>query len=256
MILLIDIGNTNTVIGLHDGNELAGQWRIETALGRTADEYAVILSTLFGLKGLNQHAPEDAIVSSVVPELNEVYRILCRNLTGRDPLFVGPGVKTGMPILLDNPREVGADRIVNAVAAYAEYGGPLVVVDFGTATTFDVVSARGEYLGGAICPGPAMSAQALASRASKLFKVEIEKVEQVIGKSTSACIQAGIYFGYLGQIDGILSRIARELETEPQVIATGGLAGLFAQESPRIGRIDQQLTLKGLKRIYDRNQER
>lgn len=255
MILLIDIGNTNTVLGLARNQTIVWSWRIETAKNRTEDEYGVILQGLFDQAGVDPSSIEGAVVSSVVPGLNKPYRKVCRRITGEEPLFVGPGIRTGMPILLDNPREVGADRIVNAVAAYTQYGGPVLVLDFGTAATFDVVSEEGAYLGGAICPGPAMSINALARKASQLYRVEVDRAERVIGKNTAECIRAGIYFGYLGQIEGIVRKMAEELGAMPRVVATGGMAELFAVDNPLIDVVDRELTLKGLQIIYDRNRK-
>lgn len=253
MILLIDIGNTNTVLGLSRNGRIVHSWRIETAKNRTEDEYEVILRGLFSLAVEEAKEINNAVVSCVVPNLNEVYRKVCIRITGKEPLFVGPGIRTGMPILLDNPREVGADRIVNAVGAYVGYGGPVVVLDFGTAVTFDVVSENGEYLGGVICPGPSMGASSLASKASQLYKVEVTKAEKAIAKSTAECIKAGIYFGFLGQIEMIVGRIEKELGSKPVVVATGGMAEVFEQESEVIDVVDRELTLMGLQIIFDRN---
>ncbi len=255
MILLIDIGNTNTVLGLSREGRIVRSWRIETAKNRTEDEYGVILHGLLAQDGIDSSGIQGAVVSSVVPALNKPYKRVCSRITGEEPLFVGPGIRTGMSILLDNPREVGADRIVNAVAAYTQYGGPVLVLDFGTAATFDVVSEEGAYLGGAICPGPAMSIDALARKASQLYRVEVSRADKAIGKNTAECIQAGIYFGYLGQIEGIVRQISRELGTRPRVVATGGMAELFAADNPMIDLVDRELTLKGLQIIYDRNRK-
>lgn len=253
MILLVDIGNTNTVIGVMKQNEVDVSWRIETVKHKTEDEYLVLIKGLFETEGLDPAGVHDSIVSSVVPELNKPYRILLRKLCGKEPLFLGPGVKSGMPILLDNPREVGADRIANGVAAYEDCKSACLVIDFGTATTFDVVSAKGQYLGGAICPGPRMSVEALGRMTSKLHVVEIEKPNKVIGKNTSDSIKSGIFYGYLGEIEGLIKRISEELGEAPKVIATGGLADMFASSTDLIQAVDKDLTLKGLKIIYDRN---
>lgn len=253
MILLVDIGNTNTVIGVMKQNDVDVSWRIETVKHKTEDEYLVLIKGLFESEGLNPTDVYDSIVSSVVPELNKPYRILLRKLCGKEPLFLGPGVKSGMPILLDNPREVGADRIANGVAAYEHCKSACLVIDFGTATTFDVVSGKGQYLGGAICPGPRMSVEALGRMTSKLHVVEIEKPAKVIGKNTSDSIKSGIFYGYLGEIEGLIKRIGEELGEPPRVIATGGLADLFASSTELIQEVDKDLTLKGLKIIYDRN---
>lgn len=255
MVLLIDIGNTNTVIGVHEAGRITHSWRIETRKHRTQDEYRVLLSGLLKDDGIAPTDVCDAIVSSVVPELNDAFRGLLERMCGREPLFVGPGVKTGMPILLDNPREVGADRIANGVAAHARCRGACVVLDFGTATTFDVVSARGEYLGGAISPGPLMSVEALGRLTSKLHVVEIKKPARAIGRSTTESMKSGIFFGYLAQIEGLLGRIANELGEAPHVFATGGLAGLFARETDAIHEVDETLTLEGLALILARNRK-
>lgn len=255
MILLIDIGNTNTVIGVMEHHELNKSWRIETVKHKTEDEYLVLIRGLFDLEGLDPRKIQDSIVSSVVPELNKPYRTMLRKLCGSEPLFLGPGVKSGMPILLDNPREVGADRIANGVAAYDKYQSACLVIDFGTATTFDVVSGKGQYLGGAICPGPRMSVEALGRMTSKLHVVEIEKPVNVIGKNTTDSIKSGIFYGYLGKIEGLIRRISEELGEEPKVIATGGLAEMFASSTGLIQAVDKDLTLKGLKIIYDRNRK-
>jgi len=221
---------------------------------KTEDEYLILLKGLLALSSLTLDLVDDAIVSSVVPELNQPYRDMLRNIFVKEPLFVGPGIKTGMPILLDNPREVGADRIANGVAAFERFKTAAVVIDFGTATTFDVVSAQGEYLGGAICPGPRMSVESLGRLTSKLYEVEIHRPGRAIGKNTTDSIKSGIFYGYLGQIEGLLARITEELGQKPHVLATGGLADLFAQSTEAIEEVDKELTLKGLKIIYDRNQ--
>jgi len=251
-LLAVDVGNTNTVLGLYEGAALERSWRLTTRRDATSDEIALSVRGLLAEAGRAAARPE-VIVASVVPSLRFPLRQAFRQLFGAEPLFVEPGVKTGMPILYDVPQEVGADRIVNAVAAHAQFGGPCIVVDFGTATTFDVVTARGEYLGGVIVPGISISAEALFEKAARLWRVEIRKPERVIGKSTAASIQSGLYFGYLSLVDGVIARIEKELGARARVIATGGLAELFGGGSERIEQIDPLLTLTGLRLIHERN---
>jgi type III pantothenate kinase len=251
MLLAIDVGNTNIVLGVYRGDELAGSWRLATARERTADEYGVLSHQLIG----NHAHPhlDAAIVSSVVPPLNQAVASMIQQYFGVEPLFVEPGVKTGVAIHVDNPLEVGADRIVNSVAAYAAHGGPTIIVDFGTATTFDVVTADAKYVGGVIAPGLNISAEALFARAARLPRVDIRKPPSIVGTNTVAGMQSGIYFGYLSLVDGILARMKREIDGVKRVIATGGLATLFYGESEFIDEVDSELTLKGLKIIWDRN---
>lgn len=255
MLLVIDIGNTNIVYGIYDGEKLLHHWRVSTNRNSTADEYGVALRTLFTYAGFN-HADIDAIaIASVVPPLNPAIEQMCRRYFGIEPLVIGPGVKTGLPIRYENPREIGADRIVDAVAGYAKYGGPLIIVDFGTATTFGVISADGAYLGGAICPGVGTSTEALFQRAARLPRIELVKPKSVIGKNTVAGMQAGIIYGYVGLVDGIVRRIMAELGQKCRVVATGGLAELIAPETETIETVDQFLTLEGMRLVYLRNKE-
>lgn len=251
-LLAVDVGNTNTVLGLYRDRELRRHWRLTTHRDATSDEIALSVQALLA-SGAGEPRPSDVIVASVVPSLRYPIRQAFRELFEREPLFVEPGIRTGMPILYEVPHEVGADRIVNAVAAHAKVGGPCIVVDFGTATTFDVVTARGEYAGGVIVPGISISAEALFEKAARLWRVEIRRPERVIGKTTAGSIQSGLFFGYLSLVDGVIDRIAHELGAKPRVIATGGLAELFGGSSERIEEVDPLLTLAGLLLIHDRN---
>ena len=249
-LLVVDVGNTNVVLGIYRGDVLAGSWRLATARERTADEYGILTKQLIGdLAG----SLDGAIVSSVVPPLNSAFAGMIEQHFGIEPLFVEPGVKTGIAIHVDNPQEVGADRIVNCVAAFERYGGPTIIVDFGTATTFDVVTANAEYVGGVIAPGLNISAEALFARASRLPRVDIRRPPTVIGTNTVVNMQSGLYFGYLGLVDGILARMKSELPPLKKILATGGLAALLARDSEYIEEVRDDLTLEGLKIIYDRN---
>jgi type III pantothenate kinase len=248
-LLVVDVGNTNIVLGIYRGGELASSWRLATARDRTADEYGIVARQLIGA----DCELEGAIVSSVVPPLHGTISTMIEKFFGIEPMFVEPGVKTGIAIHVDNPQEVGADRIVNCVAAHARWGGPACIVDFGTATTFDLVTADGSYVGGAIAPGLNISAEALFARAARLPRVEIRRPPSVIGTNTVVNMQSGLYFGYLGLVDGMLARIKQEVPDLKTVIATGGLAALLAADSEHIEHVDDNLTLAGLKIIYDRN---
>jgi type III pantothenate kinase len=269
MLLALDVGNTNMKLGLYrldggpaakaakgqrpDGKSLAAHWRLTTHRAQTVDEYGTLFVNLFEMNGHAATEVTHIIISSVVPPIDATLRTMCETYFHLEPFFVEPGIKTGMPLLIDNPTELGADRLADAVAAFERYGGPCIVVNFGTATKFEVISARGEYLGGAIAPGLGISADALFSRAAKLGRIEIKRPPKVIGTNTVTHLQTGLYYGYIGLVDGILERIFAELGTRPRVIATGGLAQLVAADSRCIDEIDDMLTLDGLHILFERN---
>jgi type III pantothenate kinase len=253
LLLTIDAGNTNTVLGIHDGATLSAHWRLTTRREQTADEYGILVRSLFSASGIEPQRIGGIALASVVPPLTPVLVTLARQYLGQEPLVVEPGVRTGMPILYEPPGDVGADRIVNGVAAFASYGGPVIVVDFGTATTFDVVTRKGEYLGGVICPGVGISADALFQRAARLPRVDVRRPARVVGRSTVGSIQSGLYFGYAGMVEGMIARIRTELAEPTRVVATGGLAETLASDMPSIEAVDPVLTLTGLRLIWERN---
>jgi type III pantothenate kinase len=255
MILVIDVGNSNIALGVYKQEELVYHWRIATSRQNTEDEYAMSIKALFNDKGLNFNHIAGIIISSVVPPIMFSLEQMCKKYFKLQPMIIGPGIKTGLNIKYDNPREVGADRIVNAVAAIELYGSPLVIVDFGTATTYCYINEQRQYMGGAIAPGISISTEALYTRASKLPRIEIAKPEHVLGKNTIHAMQAGIFFGYVGQVDGIVNRMKEESKEIPVVIATGGLASLISTEAKSIDVVDPFLTLKGLRIIYEKNKD-
>ena len=254
MILTLDIGNTNMKTALFEGMDMVHYWRLSTNRNRTSDEYGMALMNLLNHHGIDPKAVEGIMMSSVVPQINFTIEHMCRNYFGMEPMKIEPGVKTGINIRYENPRELGSDRIANAVAAYELYGGPCITIDFGTATSFGAISAKGEFLGGAICPGLRLAADALTERTAKLPRFELVKPEGVIGRNTVSNMQAGIVYGYIGQINYIVNRMKREMNVpDVKVIATGGLAVLVAGESRVIDVMDGLLTLKGLCLIYKKN---
>jgi type III pantothenate kinase len=263
MLLVLDVGNTNTVLGVFEAKaedsgsrrlrRLIAHWRVTTNKSQTVDEYGVLFRNLFAMNGIEVASVQGIVISSVVPPLDSTLRDVCELYFQIKPLFIEPGVKTGMPVHYDNPAEVGADRIVNSVAAFEKYGGPCIVVDFGTATTFDAVSPKGEYLGGVITPGIGISADALFERTARLPRVDIRKPPRVLATNTVNSLQSGLYYGYIGLIDGILERLMAELGSNVKVVATGGLASLMGGGSKYIREVDDLLTLEGLRIIYERN---
>lgn len=254
MILVVDVGNTNIVLGIYNGKQLLQSWRMGTDRDKTSDEFGMFMMNLMSVAKLDIAHINAVIISSVVPPIMYSLEHAIRKYFKVDPLVVGPGVKTGINIKYENPKEVGADRIVNAVAACEIYGGPLIIVDFGTATTFCAISSKNEYLGGVICPGIKISADALFQRAAKLPKIDLVKPDTVIGRNTVSSMQSGLIYGYVGQVDYIVNRMRQEMnEPNAKVVATGGLARLIASESKTIGEINGLLTLEGLRIIYEKN---
>jgi len=255
MLLAVDIGNTTVALGLFEARALAKSWKLKTDRDRTSDDYGATLLDLFRISGHDPGAVTGAIIASVVPPLTPVFEDICRSFFGIEARVVGPGLKTGMPILYENPLEVGADRIVAAVAAFEKYGGPVIVLDFGTATTFDAVSAKGEYLGGAIGPGIRISAEALSQKTARLPRIEIRKPKKAIGRTTVSSMQSGLYFGYIGLVKNTIEEIGKELGPGTRVVATGGFGGLIVPELSRIEAFEPDLVLEGLRIIFDRNRE-
>ncbi len=254
MILVLDVGNTNIVFGIYRGKELLKSWRIATDRNKTADEYGILIKQCFDFENMPHKDIKAVVIASVVPNVMTALEEMSHGYFGLKPLIVGPGVRTGLNIKYDNPKEVGADRIVNAIGAYEKYGGPLVIVDFGTATTFCAIAENGDYLGGAIAPGINTSTEALFTHASKLPKVELEKPDRVICKNTIKSIQSGIIYGQVGMVDYLAKRMIEELGSEvKEVVATGGLASLIKEESEVITKVDKQITLEGLRKIYELN---
>ncbi|MDO5026212.1 MAG: type III pantothenate kinase [Tissierellia bacterium] len=255
MLLLIDVGNTNIVMGMYDGDEFKFSWRLGTKVARTSDEYGLQVDSILRHYGVDIEDITDVVLASVVPSIQHTLKTMCTRYLGKEPMVIGEGTKTGMKIKYDNPKEVGADRIVNAVAAYQRYGGPCLIIDIGTAISFDVVSKDGEYLGGAIAPGIGISSEALFSRTSKLPRVELEEPKNVIGKNTVEAIQSGVVYGFIGLVDNIISNILSEMRLDQKdikIIATGGYAQLIATKSKYVEEYDYDITLQGMKMIYEK----
>ncbi len=255
LIVVIDVGNTNIVFGGYEGRTLKYHWRMATSREKTEDEYAMMMKALFEQEQLHFSMVEGVIISSVVPPIMYTLELMCKKYFNQKPLVIGPGIKTGLNIKYDNPKEVGADRIVNAVAGIQLYGAPLIIVDFGTATTFCYVNEQKQYMGGAIGPGLSISAEALYTRASQLPRIQLSKPNHVIGKNTVHAMQSGVFYGYICQVDGMVNRFKASAKSNPVVVATGGLAELLSEEAETIDYVDPFLTLKGLKLIYDKNKK-
>lgn len=255
MLLVLDIGNSNIILGVYRDGQLKHHWRIGTDQQKSEDQYAMIIKSLFDYEEIKMKEIRGVIISSVVPQMMHVFELMCNKYFNTSPMIIGPGIKTGLNIKYENPREVGADRIVNAVAGIHLYGSPLIIVDFGTATSYCYINEEKQYLGGAIAPGIQISAEALYNRASKLPRIEIAKVKNVIGRNTINAMQSGILYGYVGQVEGIVKRMKSQTNTDPTVIATGGFASLIANESKVIDIVDPFLTLKGLQIIYEKNKD-
>lgn len=253
MLLVIDVGNTNIVLGVYSDNKLIKCWRLSTSRNQTVDEYGIMICSLFTNSNLDYKQVDAIAISSVVPPVMPTLEEMAHSYFNVVPLVVGPGVKTGMPILYDNPREIGADRVVNAIAGFEQYGGPLIIVDFGTATTFCVISKKGEYMGGAITAGLGIATEALFQKAAKLPRIELVKPSKVIGRNTISSMQSGLIYGYIGQVDEIVTRIKEEIDSDAFVVATGGLSEMIANESKTINKVDPNLTLEGLRIVYYRN---